>query len=46
MTYGRYFHILLHTRGLLLLGVHRLVQQDGLSFRATITNPSYVGVAW
>lgn len=43
-TYGRYFHSLLHTRGLLLLGVHRCVQQDGLSFRATITNPSYVSV--
>jgi len=41
-TYGRYFHLLLQTRGLLLLGVHRLVQQDGVSFRATITNPSYV----
>ena len=41
-SYGRYFHSLLHSRGLLVLGVYRRVEQDGVSFRATITNPSYV----
>jgi hypothetical protein len=40
--YGRYFHLLLHSRGLLLLGLYRVVQQDGFCFRATLTNPSYV----
>jgi hypothetical protein len=41
-TYGRYFHLLLHTRGLLLLGVYRHVPAGGPHFRAVITNPSYV----
>lgn len=41
-TYGQYFHSLLLGRGLLLLGVHKLVEQEGLSFRATITNPHFV----
>jgi hypothetical protein len=41
-TYGRLFHQLLQQRGLLLLGLYRPVLQDGLSFRATITNPRYV----
>lgn len=40
--YGHYFHSLLQTRGLLLLGVHRPVEQDGLRFKATITNPPFV----
>jgi hypothetical protein len=41
-TYGRLFHTLLLERGLLLLGLYRPVQQGGLNFRATITNPRYV----
>jgi hypothetical protein len=41
-TYGRLFHQLLLERGLLLLGLYRPVQQGGLNFRATITNPRYV----
>jgi hypothetical protein len=41
-TYGRLFHQLLLEQGLLLLGLYRPVLQDGLRFRATITNPRYV----
>lgn len=40
-NYGRYFHHLLLKRDLLLLGLYRQVDQDGLTFRATITNPHY-----
>eukprot|EP00775_Hariotina_reticulata_P006539 gene6539-6765_t len=40
-SYGCYFHHLLLEHDLLLLGLYRQVDQDGLTFRATITNPHY-----
>jgi hypothetical protein len=44
-TYGRYFHLLLHTRGLLLLGVYRRVGQPGQAYRVVITNARHVSAS-
>jgi hypothetical protein len=41
-TYGRYFHLLLHTRGLLLLEVYRRVSGPGHAYRVVITNARQV----
>ena len=43
-TYGRYWHRMLASRGMLVLGLYRPVVQAGRRFYSVITNPPEVGV--